>query len=71
MLAQSEMYQAGFNDYMNGECNAPSNIDDAQEYLDGWYDGQFDADTDYDSELLKRIELTSELYENEHLYFEQ
>lgn len=64
MLEQSEMYQAGFNDYLaENDCMFPTDLD----YLEGWGDAE---EMTRELEFEAAMELQAELYENEHQYFE-
>lgn len=66
MLAQSEMYQNGYNDYNLGECHFPEDA----EYFDGWCDAQWDAEAEFENAMEAELFLQAERYENEHYYVE-
>lgn len=66
MMNKSEMYQAGYSDYNNGECHFPED----QQYMDGWQNAQWDSESEYEHAMEAIFELKAELYENEHMYQE-
>lgn len=62
--SRSEMYQAGWNDFVAGnDCMFGNDMD----YLEGWQDAD---EMSFELEMESQMELKAELYENEHQYFE-
>jgi hypothetical protein len=57
---KSEVYQAGWTDYVNDNgCNLPDDLD----YMEGWEDSK---EALFECEMEEQLELQQELYELEH-----
>lgn len=57
---KSEVYQAGWDDYMtDNECNLPNDLD----YMEGWEDAK---EALFECEMEAQLELQAELYELDH-----